>query len=261
MTATNQYSDDSLKDMRTLFRAVAGDLYTLSINLTLYFSAVPPSLSIPPLGVLTHPLTSLHELTVLGVPNPNMIISAPDFLKQPIFPALRCLHMVNSKYATLGVMVPPFTNLDKWMAHAPLASHLRVSNLNWLCHHFLEQLAGSMGYREAENRSTLVPRLLRPRQTMGHPHLKNFAVQLCPAPLGHPGSTRDSIYSNLSQKLQNILAFPKEPGLRMVLVPSAPAGSALDLAEFAMGQWLDRIEGGLGCWDVFEDEDLRPSAS
>ncbi|KAH9854434.1 hypothetical protein C2E23DRAFT_73321 [Lenzites betulinus] len=259
MTATNPYSDDSLRDMRTLFRAVAGDLYTLSINLTVYFRKVPRSVLVPPLGVLAHPLPSLRELTVLGVPNPNMIISAPEFSKQPIFPALRRLHVVDLNFSTARGTILPSTNFDEWMAHAPLATHFRVSNLYWLCHCFRKQLARSMGYREVEKRSALVPRA-RPRQTLGHPHLKSFAVQLCPAPMAPPRSTRVSYYSKLSRKLQRILASPTEPGLRVVLVPSAPAGSVLNQA-FAREQWADRIEGGLGCWDVFEDEDLRPSTS
>ncbi|KAH9854830.1 hypothetical protein C2E23DRAFT_40066 [Lenzites betulinus] len=259
-------SDNSLRNLRTLFQAVAGDIHTLSIHVVRQLPVEHPNeLS---MGIINHPFPSLRELTILGVRSPKILVAAPDGMGQPMFPALERFHMIDLVHRNVGeAETPPSQDFDEWMAHVPRATHLRISNLYWDSLNVVEQLAASMGYNmhepDLENRPRVRGRgAVGPWQPLRHPHLRFIAIQPC-----RPPSRRDpnvyvpQLYSLFVQQIQILRAFPREPGLQMVMVPAATTGSAIRLAELARKQFVDRIEGGPGCWSIFADENRRSNVS
>ncbi|KAI0832907.1 hypothetical protein BC628DRAFT_364598 [Trametes gibbosa] len=252
MTLTAATLSRGLSDVHALFQAVSGDIYTLLLDL----STCNPLTMLPEdvrLDAFDSPFPSLRELTVLGVTSPHIIVAPHSALKEPLFPALQRLHIIDHWHRAAGAITPPSPKFDEWMAHVPRATHLRISNLHWASIRFIERLTESMGYSDSEvERAARLPSV----QALRHPHLKYVAVQLCALPSPRSGGGYSiQVHSLFSRYLEVLISgYPKDPGLQMALVPSPTVGSESvpGIDEVARRQWVDRIEGRPGCWSVFK---------
>ncbi|OJT10306.1 hypothetical protein TRAPUB_13174 [Trametes pubescens] len=240
-------------DVGALLRAVSADILSLVIQVFPNgYAGAAPTPDVPTLGC-TFP--SLRELTVFGTSDPRSFfsgVSAPA-----MFPSLRRLHIVdaNTIYRQFRDQ-----NLDPWTMHAPEMTHLRISNLSLRESPGLGgipvQLAAQMGIPvddEDEGKSVEEswprPDDCPPKM---HSHLRHIVIQPCIRPSGRLGAATSYRSGELLRKLAQ---YPSYVDLKfVVLAPPKQPGIPAWWTKSMKAQWLERIEGGVGCWvDAEED--------
>lgn len=79
-------------------------------------------------------------------------------------------------------------------------------------------------------------------------YLKRVIIQPhCPPPMGGPCGTPPFIFNQFLTSLDDLRRSTKIP---TALLPAAKMMKERDWEEVMYRDWLDRICGGLGCWDV-----------
>ncbi|KAI8982798.1 hypothetical protein BD414DRAFT_548866, partial [Trametes punicea] len=203
-----------------LIRAVAADLHSLAVNQARWRST----------GIVKCCFPRLRELTLVGG-DPSFLPFSSVEDDCPLYPSLRRLHHILTP-------VRKDVNFLDWARHAPMLTHLRVSRLDYNPRATVESLEQVIGNASSED---------------FFPHLQRVVILPHPPPPAdlHAGSSPAS-YSRFMLYLREL---PQHVRVPLTVLPpfqldrpyhgvEAPPECIVRLR----GLWMERIEGGPGCW-------------
>ncbi|KAI0362594.1 hypothetical protein OH77DRAFT_1416868 [Trametes cingulata] len=201
-----------------LMNEVAADLYTLALTQSRWRCTNAAKCSFP----------RLKELTLIGGDISYLPLSGGEG-DTVLYPSLRRLHRV---------LTPVCKDVDflDWARHAPRLTHLRVSRLDFCPYRTVATLQ----------------QVLTDTSDECLPYLQKVVI------LPHPRPEADSAMSvvGFEQFLQHLRQLPQLAKVPVTvlppLIPKAPNHHGVDAPRECImmfrDQWIDRIEGGLGCW-------------
>ncbi|KAI0664765.1 hypothetical protein C8Q70DRAFT_11959 [Cubamyces menziesii] len=203
-----------------LIKTVAADLYSLALCQARWRSSSVVNCAFP----------RLQEITLIGG-DPSFLPFSSTEDGAILYPSLRRLHHILTP-------VCKDVNFLNWTTHAPALTHLRVSRLDYCPHTTLETFEQAIGRVPSSHRFE---------------HLEY--VMVLPHP--PPASDLQSGFAAIAyaQFLQHLREMPEHVKVPMtVLQPlikrrphqgtDAPPECIVHLREL----WMERIEGGPGCW-------------
>ncbi|KAH9888880.1 hypothetical protein C8Q73DRAFT_169936 [Cubamyces lactineus] len=243
--------------LRDLFRDVAKDLRSLLISVDSERAhALQPSWSI-----FDCPFPVLQDATAVALSDIAVLIDKST--ADPIFPAATHIHLVATARMSFSL------NLSPWLAHAPRSTHLRISHINYWDRGIPKDFEHALGFSLPPRPDPAMQsvrrthtKLSKPPRPITHPHLRYIALQpmAAPAPGGWCG-TGLSAYRAFMTWLDRLATYKGLVDLEVVSVrPFAHQVSHAQWRNLATQKWLDRMNGGLGCWDADSavvDERLR----
>ncbi|KAI0371634.1 hypothetical protein BV20DRAFT_152869 [Pilatotrama ljubarskyi] len=201
-----------------LMQEVAADLYTLALTQSRWRCTNAAKCSFP----------RLKELTLIGGDISYLPLSGAES-DAILYPSLRRLHRV---------LTPVCKDVDflDWARHAPMLTHLRVSRLDFCPYRTVATLQ----------------QVISDTSNEFFPHLQMVVI------LPHPRPPPDSplFVIGFEQFLLHLRQLPQIAKVPVTvlppLVPKAPNHHGVDAPRECItmfrDQWIDRIEGGPGCW-------------
>ncbi|OSD03043.1 hypothetical protein PYCCODRAFT_287120 [Trametes coccinea BRFM310] len=214
---------------RRLFHAVSDGLYTLAIHSD---GQIPSHHGNP---VITCHFPVLRELSVVPLANPSIIPGLDeDIPSEPLFPAVT--HLQLGSYT-----------IARWVDHAPRSTHLLVQDLKyWDCPNIMDNLTEVLGFSPAD-----FPPFgkVNTQPALTHPHLRRVALEMPLAP-AHDNSGEDShLYVGLWFALTRLANYSGYVGFKFTLLDDRKElPTPEERRDRFKTQWLDRIQGGPGCW-------------
>ncbi|KAL7280812.1 hypothetical protein ACG7TL_005756 [Trametes sanguinea] len=233
---------------RRLLHAVAEDLYTLVIHDYPRPSANP----MPTIPIIDRPFPVLRELTVVPLSVPSIL--ADMDIVGPLFPVVTHLHLILSSSTHHAF------SISSWLSHAPRSTYLRVPNVNYSCpQNVVEDLRAVLG-RVHELPDLNKGTLLIHSQRKPHPHLRRVILRARAPPVpggvcGEPWAGASVRYEAFTHWLDRLAASPAYDDIKiLILKPDGRERTLGEWSQMAKAQWLDRMDGGAGCW---EEERVR----
>ncbi|KAI0751187.1 hypothetical protein C8Q80DRAFT_1155986 [Daedaleopsis nitida] len=200
-------------DLISFLQLAAPNLYTLSL---VHWQGWQRLTMLHDIECAGFPL--LQELTIAG---PDPFIPKPD-ASLPLYPRVARLHLAD-KWGG-------FTDFPRWAdgGLSPNVTHLRLSNLG----HIPIELMAFVEHKKNDK----------------FPHLTRFLIQPRgpPAPGGRCGNPYIQ-YDVFQSALAHLHAFAALP-VEQLPDKEVPCLSQETWEEIAKREWLDRLEGGPGCW-------------
>ncbi|KAI0331477.1 hypothetical protein GY45DRAFT_1322273 [Cubamyces sp. BRFM 1775] len=243
------------EDLRCLFRTVARDLRSLLILVDIEGDRTLQH-SWP---VFDSPFPLLQDVTAVALSDIGMLVDKSA--AAPIFPAATHIHLVATARMAFS------HNICSWLIHAPRSTHLRISDINYWNRGFPKDFMDALGFTlprrpdpgmQPVRRSTHT-NPSKPPRPITHPHLRYVALQsiVAPAPGGRCG-TGWSAYRAFTTWANRLATYKGLVNLEVVPVrPFANRLSYVQWCKMAKERWLDRMSGGLGCWDTDAVEDVQ----
>ncbi|KAI0775052.1 hypothetical protein BD413DRAFT_472030 [Trametes elegans] len=243
LTTSPQY----LQRIRKFLQSIASDLLSLVVQCG---SSSGGDLALP---IFERPLPYLRDLTLVGVLNPHTLFPSTTGdareSPQPCFPSVTHLHLIPYGGQT-------DLRLSMWAAHAPNATHLRVTGQTSLA-----QLARAVGVRVERDSPVVVrvpgafcpPSPPPPPPPRTYPSVCALVMQPSPPPRGGFCGTPPVEFGKMVEDLWRFAARCRGVGVDAVVLPPMHHWSHQRLARWARGEWVERVEGGEGCWAPLTD--------
>ncbi|KAI0373487.1 hypothetical protein BV20DRAFT_937791 [Pilatotrama ljubarskyi] len=235
---------------RNLIHTVAPDLWSLAIHwLATYERPMYPNTAL-----LGGPFPLLRELTVHGRCDPKQLIMK-DIVDSSLrcFPAMTRLHLLPASRAHA-------LSLSSWFSMAPRISHVRVSGVPHLQN--VQELAFVTGLPMAlrdpiELPSLAVPDPAHTRLSMPssgpspaspYPNLQYIVVQAGAKPKRGGCGNMARARVALKRSLAHLETLCRDTTVKCILLEELRDLPYQDYADQMRRQWIERIEGGAGCW-------------
>ncbi|KAI0819662.1 hypothetical protein BC628DRAFT_1401514 [Trametes gibbosa] len=252
------------ESLRAFFSATAEDLHSLVVQVNfLYYDGYPDTpFKLP---IISRPLPRLREITTVNLIDPRILA---DGDVRPLFPAATHLHSIPTTHSSGDP-----GSLPGWSAHAPNATHLRISGIDPIpSRYFQRALQAALDLSDPELRSatawvaeraTPVPagEPASPPATAAapiqqplmkrHPHLRCIALQTWNKTHQPDNVSYTYLRSyGFGMWLASVSAYPAYEGLRICALEPCdiPVYDPSVTFEPAWAYWVDRMQGGPGCW-------------
>ncbi|OSD03044.1 hypothetical protein PYCCODRAFT_287091 [Trametes coccinea BRFM310] len=206
----------------------------------------------PTIPIIDRPFPVLRELIVVPLSVPSKY-SGGHGSSRPSFP---CRHPSPSD--TLEQYASRLFYLS-WLSHTPRSTHLRVHNVDYSCpQNVVEDLRAVLG-RVHELLDLNKGTLLIHSQRKPHPHLRRVILRARAPPVpggvcGEPWAASVQ-YESFTHWPDRLAASPAYDDIKiLILKPDGRERTLREWSQMAKAQWLDRMDGGAGCW---EEERVR----